>query len=153
MKRFIPLLTLPLLSLAAAACSNANSETIAENAVPPSLNVGSEAGGDWSPLAYMAGRPPAESGLLVNSPITTDLNAMLGAESARFRDAMATGSTLTRDGPVLVTGSRGGDAYLVIHPADHAMEAGLKGPNGWRTWTTPGASVPRPPSVERLRSA
>ena len=150
MKRFIPLLTMPLLTLAAAACG---SDTFAENAIPPALNAGTEAGGDWSPLQHMAGRAPAESGLFVNSPITTDLNAMVGPDLARYRAAMATGSPLTRQGPVLVTAARGGDAYLVIHPADHAMEAGLKGPGGWRTWTTPGASRPPPQAVERLRSA
>jgi len=148
MNRFVLLLT-----FLCAACSNSDTDKIAENAIPPSLNVGTEAGGDWSPLQLMAGRAPAESGLFVNSPITTDLNAMLGPDLPRYREAMATGSTLSREGPVLVTAARGRNAYLVIYPADHAMEAGLRGPGGWRTWTTPGAAVPRVPTVERLRSA
>jgi hypothetical protein len=142
---------MPLIALSAAC--NSNADTIAEDAIPPALNLGTEAGGDWSPLQHMAGRPPAESGLLINSPITTDLNALLGRDLARYRDAMATGSTVAREGAVMVTAARAGDAYLVIHPADHALEAGLKGPDGWRTWTTPGARVPRPASVARLRSA
>lgn len=144
MTRYI-LLFLPLL----AACGEA--DTVARNEVPPPLNDVAERPGDWSPLAQMVGRAPAESGLLVNSAITVDLDALLGPMAGPFRQAMATGTPLGREGQVLVTRARGGDAYLLIFPEDHALEAGLRGAGGWQTWTTPGASVPRPPSIERLR--
>ena len=55
-----------------------------------------------------------------------------------------------REGPVLVSRARSGQAYLIIDPADHALEAGMRQRNLWRSWQTAGADVPRPPSVQQL---
>lgn len=126
---------------------------VAENAngATPALAVTSETPGDWSNLELMIGRTPADSGLLQESPITVDLNALVGPQLDLFRLRMGDSTQLRGEGGVLVSLARSGDAYLVIDPADHALEAGLKASDGWRTFTTSGAEVARPASVARLR--
>jgi len=137
-----------LLAILTAACNQ--NDTIAQNAAMPPLNVASETPGDWSDLRLLAGRTPADSGLFEDSPITVDLNAMLGRDAITYRRAIEGGSVLTPVGPVLVTLAPDRRAYLVIYPADHALEAGLKTATGWRRWNTPGSDVPRPVAITQL---
>lgn len=134
-------------ALLLAACSSGGN--IAENTAGPPDAI-SEQPGDWSGLVSTIGRTPADSGLLQQSPISVDLNALLGSDLARFRQAAETGSALVREGQVLVTIGGERTSYLVIVPSDHALAAGLKTPGGWKTWTTPGAEVPLPASVQAL---
>ncbi len=129
-----------LLPLCLAACGG--SDNVADNVVGPPISVTSETPGDWSALAGMIGRRPSESGLIENSPISVDLAARLGPDSAAYRDAMMRAGPLVRDGALMV--SRGPDAWLVIQPAEHAFRAGLLRNGRWQDWQTPGASVPRP---------
>lgn len=142
---------LVLFPLFLAACSNDGN--IAENAVTPPLNVTSETPGDWSELAGMIGRTPAASGLFEKSPVTIDLNALLGPDAIRYRRAAETGSALVKDGPVLVTVGGDRTSYLVILPSDHAISAGLKQNGRWRVWTTPAAQVPEPARIAALRAS
>lgn len=143
MKHLLPFaFLLPL-----AACGD---DTVAANAAVPELDVMAETPGDWSDLRGMIGRAPAESGLFERSAITVDLNALLGEDARAFRSAMGNASPLRRDGPVLVTLSPTRQAYLLLLPSDHALEAGLRKPGGWRVVRTPGAEVPRPPAVAAL---
>lgn len=144
MKQFL------ILFVAAGLIGCGDTDKIANNALAPDLETMTEEPGDWSALAQLVGRTPAESGLLQQSPITVDLNALLGANAGPFRLQMGRGSPLTREGGVLVTVGDGGAAYLVLQPGDHAMEAGLKERDGWRRYSTPGAAVPTPPSVTTL---
>jgi hypothetical protein len=144
-------LALVLAALLTAACNQ--NDRIAQNAATPPLNVMSETPGDWSDLRLLVGRTPAESGLFEDSPITVDLNALLGPDAIVYRRAIKGGSALTRSGDVFVTVAPDRSAYLVIYPADHALEAGLKRANGWRRWNTPGSQVPRPPAIEQLLAA
>jgi len=137
------LLFLPILFLAA--CSG--NEKVPDNAVMPALDVASEIPGDWSALDAMVGRVPFESGLLDKSPITIDLNAKLGAQAGAFRNALADAGPLRREGPLLVTTSASGKAWLVLQPADHAFRAALRTTDGWRQWQTPGAEVPAPAGI------
>ncbi len=146
MKQLFPLLFL----LPLAACGD---ETVAANAAVPELNVMAETPGDWSDLRGMVGRAPAESGLFERSPITVDLNALLGEDAAAYRLAMGNASPLRREGPLLVTLSPTRQAYLVLLPGDHALEAGLRKGNGWRVVRTPGAEVPRTAEIDRLLSS
>jgi hypothetical protein len=139
-----------ILILAAGVAACGGDDKIANNAVVPDLGTMTEAPGDWSALEQLVDRTPAESGLLQQSPITVDLNALLGADVGRFRLQMGRGSPLTRENGVLVTVGDGGAAYLVLQPGDHALEAGLKKPDGWQRYVTPGATVPTPPSVATL---
>lgn len=124
--------------LALAACSG--SDKWADNATVPPLDVIDEAPGDWSALDGMIGRRPSESGLIEDSPISVDLNALLGPDAGPYRDAMMRAGPLVREGDLLV--ARGPDASLVIQPAEHAFRATLR--RGGRTldWQTPGADVP-----------
>lgn len=125
----------------------------AENAATPDLQTISEAPGDWSQLRPMIGRTPDESGLLrEQSPISVDLNALLGPNAERFRTAMAGASPLLSDGTALVTISPSRQAYLAIVPADHALHVGLRDQAGWRTYRTPGADSSLPPQVRALLS-
>lgn len=144
MKLLIPL----VLAAALAACGD--SDKVAQNVALPDLNTTSETPGDWSLLALAVGRTPADSGLLAQSPITVDLNAMLGREVPRFRLAMTDATALTRDGRVLFTVGGSDGAYLLIFPADHALEAGLKNRNGWQIFRTPASEIPRPAAITRL---
>jgi hypothetical protein len=109
-----------------------------------------ETSGDWSRLAQALGRTPAESGLLQNSDISVDLNSLLGPDLEEFRVALGDATPLSRDGSALVTVGRSGNAYLVIVPADLALEAGLRRGGSWRRYVTSGAEIVRPASVERL---
>lgn len=143
----LSLATVLSLAIALAACRE---EVPPENIAIPDLNVIAETPGDWTALSGMVGRTPAESGLFEESPIIVDLNARLGPAATAYREAMGDAGPLVQEGPVLVSISRSGRAYLVILPSDHAFEAGLKTGNGWRAFRTPGADVPRPASVQRL---
>jgi len=137
-----------VLAILTAACNQ--NDKIAQNAAMPPLNVASETPGDWSDLNLLVGRTPADSGLFADSPITVDLNALLGAQATTYRRAIEGGSALTRVGPVLVTVAPDRSAYLLLYPADHALEAGLKTASGWRQWNTPGSHVPRPAAIGQL---
>lgn len=140
---------LPAVAVLLAGCGGP--DKYAENAATPDLATASETPGDWSQLRPMIGQTPDESGLLrERSPISVDLNALLGPNAERFRTAMAGASPLVRQGPVLVTIAPSRQAYLVILPSDHAFEAGFKDGGSWRTFRTAGAMVPRPPLVAQL---
>ena len=142
----------PALSIAfallLAACGN--DDQVASNGPLPDLATMSETPGDWSALDGLIGRTPADSGLFVASPITVDLNAMLGPSAGLYRTAMGNASRLDRLGSVLVTIGEGGQAFLTIQPADHAIEAGIRIQGRWRLFHTPGAQVPRPAVVTAL---
>lgn len=135
------------LSLLLPACGD---QSVASNAAVPDLNVMSETPGDWSDVRLLEGRTPAESGLFEDSPVTVDLNALVGEDVQAFRRAMATAGPIVRAGPVLWTASRDGSAYLLIYPDDHAIEAGLKRRGVWEVFRTPGAEVPVPAPVTAL---
>jgi hypothetical protein len=143
--------TLPVLAILLSGCGGP--DKYADNAATPDLATISETPGDWSQLRPMIGQTPDESGLLrERSPISVDLNALLGSEAGRFRTAMAGASPLVSDGAALVTLSPSRDAFLAIVPADHALHVGLRGPEGWRTYRTPGADSRLPPQVQALLS-
>ena len=143
MKRFLPLLlALPLL-----ACGDSGPVAPA-NTVIPDLNVTGETPGDWSTLRGAVGRTPADSALLTVGPIATDLNAMLGKDSAAFHEAMNDAGPLRAEpNGILVSRSASGRAWLVIQPADHAIAAGLLAKRVWRTLRTPASEVPIPPDL------
>lgn len=144
MKPIIPLVLLLPLS----ACGG--NDVDARDVVVPELNQMSETPGDWSDLAGMVGRTPADSGLFQRSAITIDLDALLGEDARAFRLAMGNASALRRYGPVLVSVSPTREAFLLILPQDHALEAGYRKAGRWRTVRTPGAEVPRPAAIQAL---
>ena len=115
----------------------------------PNLATMSETPGDWSDLNLMVGRNPAESGLLVDSPVIVDVDATLGPDAADFRHHMGDSTPLTKEGRLLVTRARSGQAWLVLQPADHAFRAGMRKDGRWRQWQTAGADVPLPPDLPR----
>lgn len=125
-------------------------DVIADNAAAPPLNAMAETPGGWEALAGMVGRTPADSGLFQNSAILTDLDALLGADAERFKQAASAGTPLTRIGPVLETIANDRTTFVTILPADHALQAGMKQNGRWRLWTTPAAKVPQPPVVQAL---
>ena len=99
---------------------------------------------------YRGWRTPADSGLFQNSAILVDLDALLGADAERFKQAASAGTPLTRIGPVLETIANDRTTFVTILPADHALQAGMKQNGRWRLWTTPAAKVPQPPVVQAL---
>ncbi|RST31987.1 hypothetical protein HMF7854_14915 [Sphingomonas ginkgonis] len=133
-------------------CNNQDAVAQDAKAAPP-LNVMSATPGDWSGLQLMAGREPAESGLMVNSPIVTDLNAMLGPSAGDYRKAMARAEPLRREGPLLVALSPASGAYLLIDDHQHAMKAGMRQNGRWRSWQTPASDFAPPPDVQALTAA
>lgn len=137
-----------ILLLCLAACGGR--DTVAANAVTPDLNMMAETPGDWSGIAQAVGRTPAESGLLQRSDVSVDLNALLGGKVEAFRLALGDATPLTREGGLLVTRGRSGNAYLVIDANDHALEAGLKKGGRWQRFSTPGAELVPPPSIVEL---
>jgi len=81
-----------------AACG---SDAVADRDDPiPNLSemVGTQ--GDWSLLNVLVDRPPVESELLMQSPITVDLNAMLGPRIFDYRERMAVAGPLVRNGTI-----------------------------------------------------
>lgn len=113
-----------------------------DNVATPALTTMTEQPGDWSALGGMIGRSPSDSGLIDSSAISVDLKSMLGRDAKAYRDAMMRAGALTRSGDLLV--ARSPDAWLVLHPEEHAMRAGLRQGSAWREWQTPGADVPAP---------
>jgi hypothetical protein len=137
--RLIVLIALPL-----AGCGK--SDSIApRNTVMPAPDMMSESPGDWTRLSGAVGRTPSESSLFVRSAMSTDLNAMLGADAEDFRRAMADAGPL-RPGAegTLVTRSESGQGWLVLQPGDHAIAARFRSGKGWRRVRTPGSDVPLP---------
>lgn len=136
-----------LAALTLAACSQ--SDAVApQNSATPTLESLSDAPNDWSGLSGAVRRSPGESGLFVSSPISTDLNAMLGTDVIAFRRAMVDAGPL-RQGPddTLVTRSESGAGWVVLQPGDHAMATGFRDGSGWRVHRTPGSHVPIAPDL------
>lgn len=122
----------------------------------PPLNRMVETPGDWSGIEIAVGRRPAQSAVLTNGPLPTDLNALLGEHAIDFRRRMdARGGALHEESGLLVSTTPPGEeaAYLVIDAADHAIEAGRRTTSGWQVERTPGAKFTAPPSVTRLKNA
>lgn len=138
----------PLLALSG--CGN--DDKWAEEAVPPSINEMAETPGDWSRLSGAINRTPGDSGLLTSSPITVDLNALLGPDAEAYKAAMADAGPLHWEDGMLVSRSHAGRGYLVIDPRDHAMEAGLLAGRNWKSFRTAGAEVARPATVTAMLS-
>jgi len=133
-----------------AACG---SSAVADRDAPvPNLSEMVETRGDWSLLNVLVDRPPAESELLMQSPITVDLNAMLGAQVFDYRKRMVAAGPLVRDGTMLVSVTPSGPhaAYLMIEPGDNVIEAGWRRSGRWHVERTAGTTMRRPRQVEAL---
>ncbi len=133
-----------------AACGN---DAVADrNAPVPNLSEMVETQGDWSMLNVLVDRPPAESELLMQSPITVDLNAMLGPRVFDYRKRMAAAGPLVRNKTMLVSVTPPGlnAAYLMIEPSDYAIEAGWRESGRWHVERTAGTAMRRPRQVEAL---
>ena len=144
---------LPAAVLFLAACGR-NEGVVASDVKPtPALSTMESTPGDWSALGTLTGREPSDSGLLLHSPIVTDLDAMLGASAKPYREAMAPAGTLRREGGLLVSVSPVAGAYLVIDPRQHALAAGMRTPQGWRRWQTPASEIALPREVAALEPA
>ena len=133
-----------------AACGN---DAVAARDGPlPNLSEMVETSGDWSLLNAFVDRPQAESDLLKQSPITVDLNAMLGPRIFDYRERMAAAGPLVRNGPMLVSVTPPGPdaAYLMIEPADNAIEAGWRESGRWHVERTAGTAMRRPRQVDAL---
>ncbi len=139
-----PILIAALL-LPIAACDK---EEVPGNSLPD-LATMSETPGDWSDLNLMVGRNPSESGLFVDSPVIVDVDSTLGPDAAAFRHQMGDSTPLAKEGRLLVTRARSGEAWLVLQPADHAFRAGMRKNGKWQQWQTAGAEVPLPPGLPR----
>ena len=143
-------------SLAAAAVvglAACNSGAVADrNTRVPNLNEMVDTQPDWSLLKVLTNRRPAESELLMQSPITGDLNAMMGPKIFGYRKQMAVAGPLLRDGTMLISVTAPGPhaAYLIIEPAEFAIEAGWRESGCWHVERTAGTALRRPRQVEAL---
>lgn len=136
--------------LVSAGCSD---DPIAERGTPlPDLNEITEPIGDWSLLSVLVDRRPADSQLLLQSPITVDLNAVVGPGVFDYRQRMAKAGPLVRDGELLVAVTPQGPdaAYLVIDEPQRAIEAGWKKDGRWHVERTAGSEIRRPRPVQLL---
>ena len=161
MKHRLPVLPVPavcraivpiLFALSLGACKPEGS--VADDARPaPDLDIMTTTPGNWSRLGDAIGRTPAESGLLIKSPIVTDLDAMMGARAIAYRKMMiGRGGALRRDGRYLVsvTPPGPGAAYLVIDPQQHSLDAGMLADDGWTFKRTAAAEMALPAAVRAL---
>lgn len=108
---------------------------------------------DWSSLEPAVGQRPVASAMLTKGPLVTDLHALTGKDAIAFREALnARGGPLTRVGGLLVSVSPPGpDAiYLIVDPAQRAMEAGRKVEGQWVVRRTAASEIARPPMVQAL---
>ena len=124
-----------------AACG---SDAVADRDGPvPNLSEMVEPHGDWSLLNVLVDRPPAQSELLKQSPITVDLNALVGARIFDYRERMAAAGPLVRNGTMLVSVTPSGPdaAYLMIEPKDNAIEAGWRESGRWHVERTGACGV------------
>lgn len=120
--------------------------------VPP-VEVTEAPAADWTALEPAIGRTPADSGMLSKGPIVTDLSALLGPNSARYRAVMEQRSgPLRRDGALLVAMTPPGPqaAYLIVDTEQLALEAGFRNGGEWIVRRTHSAELARPASVEAL---
>ena len=131
-------------ALSASACGQSDAVAPANTAVP-ALESLSDVPNDWSTLSSAIGRTPGESGLFATSAISTDLNALVGADLTAFRQAMVDAGPLRR-GPnnVLVTRSESDAGWVVLQPQDTAIATGFRVGGEWRVRRTPGSEVPIP---------
>ncbi len=142
-----------LVAVAVIGLAACGSSAVADRDAPiPKLNEMVEKRGDWSLLNVLVNRPPAESELLMQSPITGDLNAMLGAQVFDYRKRMAAAGPLVRDGTMLVSVTPPGPnaAYLMIEPGETVLEAGWRKSGRWHVERTAGTTMQRPRQVEAL---
>ena len=133
-----------------AACSD---DAVADRDGPvPNLSEMAETPGDWSLLNAFVDRPQADSDLFKQSPITVDLNAMLGPRIFDYRKRMAAAGPLVRNGTMLVSVTPPGPdaAYLMIEPGDNVIEAGWRESGRWHVERTAGTAMRRPRQVEAL---
>ena len=111
----------------------------------------------WPPLDGLVGKYPSDSGLFETGPIASDLKALLGDRLAAFKTDMQVQSPLQQEGGVLsVSGNKvheGGRemAYLLIDPAQGALEVGLWTGGVLKTYASPaGAAIARPKDIRAL---
>lgn len=149
MKMVAPLLAALVLVLAG--CEEDTTVAPADTKLPP-LNEIAETPGDWSLLNVLVDRHPDGSELLVQSPISIDLNAMVGPAIFDYRQRMAAAGPLTRDGDLLysVTPPGPNAAYLIIDPDQRAIAAGWKKDGKWHVQHTAGADMRNPRPVQVL---
>ena len=126
------------------------------NVATPSDDVAGAA--DWSSLDTFVSKNPIESGLLDRSPISSDLEALLGDKTAVLKTNLETSSPLEREGSTLFTSGNkahegGSDAaYLLIDPAAKALEVGLWQKGKLSVYKTPGSDIAKPKDIRTLIS-
>lgn len=150
-------------ALLLAACGDKAAKPPAEAPAPaasqttPPTPVPTTAPDAWASLDGLIGKYPADTGLFDTSVIAPDLKALLGDRFAAFKTNMQVGAPLLKDGEVLyTTGNKvheGGSemAYLLVDPAQHALEVGLWRGGKLETLTRPaGATIAKPKDVQTL---
>ena len=126
------------------------------NVATPSDDIAGTA--DWGSLDTFVNRNPIESGLLDRSPISSDLEALLGDRTAVLKSNLETSSPLEREGSTLFTSGNkahegGSDAaYLLIAPAAKAIEVGLWQKGKLSVYKTPGSHIAKPGDIRTLIS-
>lgn len=148
------------LALSAAACgSPENKDSVAQSAAPaesPSAPAPDAATANWASLDGLVGQYPRDSKLIEDSVITADLKTLMGAKYETLQANMATQSPLERDGSVLYTSGNkaheGGvnAAYILIDPAQKAMEVGLWEGGKLTTYTSHGANLTKPKDIQTM---
>lgn len=107
-------------------------------------------------LDVFVGQHPQQSGLFDRSPIAAPLAQLLGDKMALLRANSAVAAPLMRaDGVLYTSGNRahagGSDAfYLLIDPANGAMEVGLWQDGQLETLKTPNANITKPADVRTM---
>ncbi len=107
-------------------------------------------------LDAFVGQHPQQSGLFDRSPIAAPLTQLLGDKMALLRANSDVAAPLTRaDGVLYTSGNRvhagGSDAfYLLIDPANGAMEVALWQNGRLETLKTPNANITKPADVRTM---
>lgn len=111
---------------------------------------------DWNSLSSQVGKYQNQIDLFAHGPISVALKKLVGEHLPALQRNLEVTGPLQKDGNTYyMTGNapdQGGQdqAYLLIAPAQKALEVGLWQGGELSTWKTPGASITKPADVQRM---
>lgn len=107
----------------------------------------------WQALSALTGQSAADIGLFTAvSPIETDLNTLLAADTAAVKAALA-GSVLKQERVLYLLNEQNGNAtFLLIDPENRKLEVGQIENGKLKNYASQGEAIYRPSDIQALIS-
>lgn len=161
-----PTILIPASLLFLAACNNAPertkepADTVAVASMETMINQAIEDSGvhlDYADFGKMLDQRPASSGLWDTQPFRSDLEKLLGADYAAFREAMSEATPLKKDKVYYTWGVLPDDAvkgigYVVVEPETGKIAAYQNINGKVKEWKTPGTEPFIPQELARKKT-